>query len=62
MQNYRVYLVGEDGHIQKAHDIACATDLAALEQAGRDWPGQTVEVWQGARRVQPPTGRLDTAS
>ena len=49
--HYRFYLLGEDGHIQNAHDHICEDDSTALDKAGKvSWDG-VIEVWQASRRV-----------
>lgn len=52
MPEYRIYLVGPDGHFIQSEPILCADDAAAIETAeqliiyGRD-----VELWQGDRKI-----------
>lgn len=52
MLEYRVYLIGHDGHIQAAEELVCHSDEDACEKARAiltDCP--MVEVWSGSRRV-----------
>jgi hypothetical protein len=51
MPNYRAYLLDEQGHILKAHDIVADADEAALKHASQYVDGHDVEVWQDKRVV-----------
>jgi hypothetical protein len=51
MADYRVYLVGEDGHFWEAIPLVCAGDAEAMEQAKRLAAGRPVELWQLDRKV-----------
>jgi len=51
MADYRVYLVGEDGHFYDAVPLVCADDAEAIEQAKRLAVGRPVELWQLDRKV-----------
>ena len=46
MQDYCVYIVGPDGHIQNRIDLICANEAEAKECAVRLVDGQKVELWQ----------------
>jgi hypothetical protein len=48
---YKLYCVGDDGHINKRHDSRAKDDLDALEQAQKLCGPHEVEVWEGARLV-----------
>jgi len=51
MANYRVYLLGHDGHIANAIELDCADDPAAMESAKQlvgEHPG---ELWQLDRLI-----------
>lgn len=51
MGDYKLYCIGEDGHISNRHDYNGADDLDALDQARKiRWPHE-VEVWERARFV-----------
>ena len=52
MQEYRVFLIDQNGRIaEPAQILECADDKAAVEQARQYLDGRAVEVWNGARRV-----------
>jgi hypothetical protein len=51
MADYRVYLVGEDGHFYEAVPLICADDGEAMELALQLAVGHDVELWQLDRKV-----------
>lgn len=51
MTDYRVYLIGRNGHIQGYEPMSCADDTAAIAAAKRLIGSHGVEVWQEARKV-----------
>lgn len=51
MQEYRVYILGPDGHIKKCADVLCANEETAKESAKQLVDCQDVELWQRDRRV-----------
>jgi hypothetical protein len=51
MSQYRVYVIGDDGHILMALDLLCADDFAAKEQALQLADGHEIELWQIDRRI-----------
>jgi hypothetical protein len=51
MNDYRVYVVGADGHIVDRIDLLCADDDAAKEHARQLVDGHDVELWQLGRRI-----------
>jgi hypothetical protein len=51
MQQYRVYLIGPDGHIIQRTDLVCEDEEAATEQAKRLVDGHDVELWKGAQKI-----------
>ena len=51
MQEYRVYLIGEDGHFFKSIDLSCADDGAAIESAKKLIDGHDIELWQLDRMI-----------
>jgi hypothetical protein len=51
MNEYSVYIIGSDGHIQQRVDVICANDDAAKEQARQLVDGHDVELWQLGRRI-----------
>ena len=44
--DYRVYTLGEDGHIFRRTEISCPDDQAALERAKNIADGHAVELWK----------------
>jgi len=51
MGDYKLYCVGEDGHILKRHDFDGANDLAALNEARKICGPHEIEVWERGRFV-----------
>ncbi|MBR1251332.1 hypothetical protein JQ609_30985 [Bradyrhizobium sp. AUGA SZCCT0169] len=51
MQEYRAYINGSDGRIQKRFDLTAADEGTAWEQAKRLVDGHDVELWQGTVKV-----------
>ena len=51
MPDYRVYVVGTDGHFFDAVPLECADDSEAMEQAKQLVDGHDVELWQRDRKV-----------
>lgn len=51
MREYQAYVIGEDGHIQRRIDLACATDDAAKEQAEALVDDHSIELWQSDRKI-----------
>jgi hypothetical protein len=49
--DYRVYIIGRDGHIQKAVLLDCSNDKAAIESAKQFINGHEVELWQRDRLI-----------
>jgi hypothetical protein len=52
MQEYRAYIVGDDGHFLRAVDISCEDDDTAKEHAKRLVDGHDVELWQLDRKIE----------
>lgn len=48
---YRVYIIGPDGHISSRVDLICPDDDAAKERAKALVDGNDVELWQLDRRI-----------
>ena len=48
---YRAYIIGPDGHIQRRIDLFCADDDAAKVRAKAMVDGHAIELWQEARKV-----------
>ena len=51
MPDYRVYLIGRDGHFQSAVGLQCADDAAAIAKAKQLVDGHDLELWQLDRKV-----------
>jgi hypothetical protein len=51
MANYRVYVVGSDGHFIDVVALECGDDAEATKRAAQLVDGHDVELWQGARKV-----------
>jgi hypothetical protein len=51
MPDYRAYIIGLDGRIQKAVELDCWDDEAAIERAQQLVDGHDVELWQNERKI-----------
>jgi hypothetical protein len=51
MADYRVYLIGADGHIFKAVSLVCADDAEAIEEAKPLAIDHDFELWQLDRKI-----------
>jgi hypothetical protein len=51
MAEYRVYLIGRDGHIANAIQLDCADDQAAIESAKQFVGEYAIELWQLDRMI-----------
>jgi hypothetical protein len=51
MTDYRVYVIGSDGHFVKAIQLDCPDDNAAIECAKHFVNGYEVELWQRDRII-----------
>jgi hypothetical protein len=51
MPDYRVYLVGKDGHFKKSIPQVCAGDDAAKQEAEQLVDGHDIELWQRDRKI-----------
>lgn len=51
MGEYRVYEIGDDGHIVKSTPLFCEDDREAIERASELAKGHIVEIWSGERFV-----------
>jgi hypothetical protein len=56
MSDYRVYVIGSDGHFMRAIQLDCQDDNAAIESAKQFIDGHDIELWQRDRRI----ARFDT--
>jgi hypothetical protein len=51
MTDYRVYAIGNDGHIADAIQLDCVDDNAAIQSAKLLVNGRDLELWQRARLI-----------
>jgi hypothetical protein len=51
MVEYRVYTLGDDGHIVKSTPLICDDDSQALELARVMSEGHMLEIWNGEHLV-----------
>lgn len=51
MTEYRVYVIGSDGHIVSATELICESAEAAIEEASTLLQERSIEVWSGNRFV-----------
>ena len=51
MAEYRVYQIGEDGHIIKSTPLVSKDDRDAIEWAGKLAEDHIVEIWSAERFV-----------
>jgi len=49
--DYKLYAIGEDGHIEKRFDYFAPEDLDALDRARQLCGPHEIEVWEGARLI-----------
>ena len=50
MPDFRVYFIGDDGHIQGVRELANMTEAEAIEQA-KLLDGHDLELWEDERAV-----------
>jgi hypothetical protein len=51
MPHYRAHIIGRDGHFERAVELDCADDKAAMESAKQFVDGHDVELWQRDRKI-----------
>ena len=51
MAEYRAYILGADGHIEKRIDLDCGNEQAAKTAARQLVDGHDVELWLGTRKI-----------
>jgi hypothetical protein len=51
MADYRVYVIGSDGHFYRSVPLDCPNDAEAAERAREILDGHDVELWQLDRKV-----------
>jgi hypothetical protein len=49
MPDYRLYLYGRDGHINRRVELTCETEAEAVAAAEDLNAGHTMELWDGGR-------------
>lgn len=53
MSVYRVYVVGQSGHVGGIPQyIECRDDAEAIQQARQIMDGHSIEIWEGTRIVK----------
>jgi hypothetical protein len=52
VQEYRVFVIGPDGHVIDRIDLVCATEEDAIERARQVMDSHAVELWRGSRRIE----------
>jgi hypothetical protein len=50
--HYRIYLLSEQGRIERATDLDCPDDSAAISVLIKHRHQYNIELWQGSRRVR----------
>jgi hypothetical protein len=48
---YKIYVVGDDGHFLKSFDIEADSDAAAEAIARKKHAGHVLEIWQRGRFI-----------
>ena len=61
MADYRVYVVGSDGHFIDVVVLECGDDAEATERAAQLVDGHDLELWQDARKVATLPHKTDTS-
>ena len=51
MQEYKIYLLGSDGHIQRRVDFFCENLEAAKKRAEQLVDGHDVELWDRSAKI-----------
>jgi hypothetical protein len=52
MQDYRAYILAEDGHVQNRVDLRCGSETEAVRLAKQLVDGHDVELWQLDRKIE----------
>jgi hypothetical protein len=52
MEEYRAYVMGPDGRIDRRIDFKCPSDAEARQFAEGAVDGHAVELWQGDRFIE----------
>ena len=51
MPDYRIYVIGTDGHFERSIQLDCPDDNAAIEAARQFIDGADIELWQRDRKI-----------
>lgn len=51
MNEYRIFIVGAEGHFIKCEPLVCRDDSEAVQNARRMLDGHDLEIWSGERFV-----------
>jgi hypothetical protein len=51
IRDYRVYLMGPDGHIRKRFEFYCSGDEEARDRAKQYVDGHDVELWHRDQKI-----------
>ena len=51
MPGYYVYIMSNDGHVERRLNVICADDEEARNRARRLMDGQAVELWLEGRKI-----------
>ncbi|HEV2677819.1 MAG TPA: hypothetical protein VGV37_25025 [Aliidongia sp.] len=51
MPRYRFYIIDENDHVTGRHEIQYLDDELAIIGAADEFPGEDVEIWDGARCI-----------
>jgi hypothetical protein len=51
MQEYRIFILGPDGHIMDRYEFRAPDDNAAKEHATQMVDGHDIELWGRARKI-----------
>jgi hypothetical protein len=59
MQEYRVYILGADGHVQSRFELRCSNETEAIKLAKQFVNGHDVELWQLDRKIHTFSRQVD---
>jgi hypothetical protein len=51
MTDYRIYVIGRDGHFLRSIELVCPNDEAAKAETEQLLDGHDLELWQLGRKV-----------
>ena len=52
MQDYRVYILGPDDHVQSRVDLCCSKEIEAIQLAKQFADRHDVELWQLDQHIE----------